>query len=109
MPEMSLTDRTLAALGSADLPLEGVQAAPRTRRRDNIGRLALVAADGAALVLAWTIVWVLFPDLEFSWWILAYMPFLALLAKAAGLYDRDQFVLHKTTLDEGPVLVGVAA
>ena len=32
-----------------------------------------------------------------------------LLAKAAGLYDRDQFVLHKTTLDEAPALVGVAA
>jgi exopolysaccharide biosynthesis polyprenyl glycosylphosphotransferase len=110
MPEMSLTDRTLAALGAADLPLEGLQAAPRTRRRDNIGRLALVTADSVALVIAWAIVSVLpFSELEFSWWIVAYMPFLALLAKAAGLYDRDQFVLHKTTLDEGPALVGVAA
>ena len=27
----------------------------------------------------------------------------------AGLYDRDQFVLHKTTLDEAPVLVAVVA
>ena len=32
-----------------------------------------------------------------------------LLAKSAGLYDRDQYVLHKTTLDEGPSLLGVAA
>ena len=37
------------------------------------------------------------------------LPFFVLLAKMAGLYDRDQFILHKTTLDEGPALVAVAA
>ena len=36
-------------------------------------------------------------------------PLYVLLTKAAGLYDRDQFVLHKTTLDEAPALVAVAA
>ena len=39
----------------------------------------------------------------------AFLPVFVLLAKMAGLYDRDQYVLHKTTLDEAPALVGVAA
>jgi exopolysaccharide biosynthesis polyprenyl glycosylphosphotransferase len=42
-------------------------------------------------------------------WAIAYLPSYALLAKMAGLYDRDQFVLHKTTLDEAPTLVATAA
>ncbi|MEA2331497.1 MAG: hypothetical protein QOH58_1635 [Thermoleophilaceae bacterium] len=110
MPETSLTDRTLAAIGALELPLDEAQLQQRARRRDNIGRLALVAADMVAVVVAWLIVSVLpFSELVFSWWVAAYLPFYALLAKAAGLYDRDQFVLHKTTLDEAPSLVGVAA
>ena len=107
---MSVTDRTLAALGAAELPFDEAQVSGRTRRRDRIGRLALVAADCLAVLIAWAVVSVLpFSELVFSWWVVAYMPFFMLLAKAAGLYDRDQFVLHKTTLDEAPALVGVAA
>src|SRR5215218_1840563 len=110
MHEMSLTDRTLAAIETTELPIEQLDAAPRTRRRDSVGRLALVTADVLAVALAWLIVWVLpFSGLVWSYWVLAYPPFFMLLAKAAGLYDRDQFVLHKTTLDEGPALVSVAA
>jgi exopolysaccharide biosynthesis polyprenyl glycosylphosphotransferase len=45
----------------------------------------------------------------FTAWVVAFLPLYALLAKMAGLYDRDQFVLHKTTLDEAPTLVAVAA
>ena len=37
------------------------------------------------------------------------LPLFVLLAKTAGLYDRDQFVLHKTTLNEAPVLVAVTS
>jgi hypothetical protein len=110
MHEMSLTDRTLAALRDAELPLDENQVSQRTRRRDAVGRTALVAADVVAVAVAWLIVLILpFSDLVWSPWVLAYPPFFMLLAKAAGLYDRDQFVLHKTTLDEGPALVSVAA
>ncbi len=107
---MSVTDRTLAALEAAELPFDEPRLSGRTRRRDRIGRLALVGADCLAVLIAWAVVSVLpFSELVFSWWVVAYMPFFMLLAKAAGLYDRDQFVLHKTTLDEAPALVGVAA
>jgi exopolysaccharide biosynthesis polyprenyl glycosylphosphotransferase len=110
MHETSLTERTLAAIGAADLPLETLELPQRARHRDTVGRLLLAAADAVSLVVAWFIVSILpFSELLFTWWVVAYMPFFALLAKAAGLYDRDQFVLHKTTLDEAPKIVGVAA
>ena len=42
-------------------------------------------------------------------WAFAVLPLYALIAKTAGLYDRDNFVIHKTTLDEAPVLVAVVS
>jgi FlaA1/EpsC-like NDP-sugar epimerase len=35
-------------------------------------------------------------------------PFVVLVSKVAGLYDRDELLLNKTTLDEVPALFGVA-
>ncbi|HEX3278557.1 MAG TPA: sugar transferase [Thermoleophilaceae bacterium] len=110
MPQTSLTERTLAALAPGELGWEELESPQRARRRDAVGRLALLTADALAVVAAWLIVASLpFSSLHVTWWIAAYVPFFALVAKAAGLYDRDQFVLHKTTLDEAPKLVGVAA
>jgi exopolysaccharide biosynthesis polyprenyl glycosylphosphotransferase len=110
MPEMSLTDRTLAAIGAVELPVEQLESPLQARRRDTIGRLALVGADVIAVVVATFVVTVLpFSEAEFTPWVIAYLPFYALLAKMAGLYDRDQFVLHKTTLDEAPRMVATAA
>ena len=110
MPETSLPERIAPALSAAELRLDEVDVPLRARRREIAGRLALAAADIVAVTAALLIVSVL-PVIEarFTAWILAFIPLFALLAKAAGLYDRDQVVLHKTTLDEAPVLVAVAA
>jgi exopolysaccharide biosynthesis polyprenyl glycosylphosphotransferase len=110
MPEMSLTDRTLAAIGAVELPVEQLESPPQARRRDTIGRLALAGADSVAVLVATLAVTILpFSEAELTPWVIAYLPFYALLAKMAGLYDRDQFVLHKTTLDEVPRMVATAA
>jgi exopolysaccharide biosynthesis polyprenyl glycosylphosphotransferase len=110
MPVTKLTEPTAAALGAPELPREGVDLRPSARRRDTIGRLGLVAADMVAVVLSMFVVTVLpFSEAVFTAWVVAFLPLYALLAKMAGLYDRDQFVLHKTTLDEAPALVAVAA
>jgi exopolysaccharide biosynthesis polyprenyl glycosylphosphotransferase len=107
---MSLTDRALAAVGADEVPLESIEPSLRARRRDRVGLFALLTADVLAVAVAWLIVSVLpFSDLVYSTWIWVYPPLFLLLAKAAGLYDRDPQVLHKTTLDEGPALVSVAA
>ena len=110
MPETSLPERIAPVLSAAELRLDEVDVPLRARRREIAGRLALAAADIVAVTAALLIVSAL-PVIEarFTAWIFAFIPLFALLAKAAGLYDRDQVVLHKTTLDEAPVLLAVAA
>jgi exopolysaccharide biosynthesis polyprenyl glycosylphosphotransferase len=110
MPDGTLSPRPLAAPATAEPRPVGLDLSQGARRRDTVGRLALFAADTAAVVVSMFLV-TLFPfsDAVFLAWVIAFLPLFALLAKMAGLYDRDQFVLHKTTLDEAPALVAVAA
>jgi exopolysaccharide biosynthesis polyprenyl glycosylphosphotransferase len=108
MTDTTLTDRTLATLATADLQLEERDLPLPARRREAIGRLALVAADMIAVAGSMLVVAAL-SGARVTLWLVALLPFYALLAKMAGLYDRDQFVLHKTTLDEAPALLAVAA
>lgn len=105
---LRLSDANLATLSTADLPFEDFDLRPRSRRREGIGRLALFAADATALAVAMEIVSAL-GGARLTLWAFVLLPFYWLLAKTAGLYDRDQFVLQKTTLDEAPALLAVAA
>jgi exopolysaccharide biosynthesis polyprenyl glycosylphosphotransferase len=108
MAEMGVTERTLSARAAAQ-PIDDQFALPRrARRRELAGRVALVAADMLGAVSSMLIV-AATSGAKFTIWAIALLPMYALLAKMAGLYDRDQFVLHKTTLDEAPALVAVAA
>ena len=113
MPDTHLTDAeladlTLARLAVADPPPEPMGQHLRARRREGVARLALVAADLSAVTVSLLAVAAL-SDARLTLWLAVLLPFYLLLSKAAGLYDRDQYVLHKTTLDEAPVLVAVAA
>ena len=108
MSDLSVTSQPLGGLASVSLPIEQVDLPVPTSHRDAIGRAALVGADlvavaAALLLVAGTTAAALTPSL------LALLPLFVLLAKMAGLYDRDQHLLHKTTLDEGPTLLAVAA
>ena len=105
---MSQSDRTLVTMTGAATALDDVDLPLRARRREAIGRLALLAADAIAVAGSLLLVAVL-TDARFTPWVAALVPTFALVAKMAGLYDRDQFVLLKTTLDEAPTLVAVAA
>jgi exopolysaccharide biosynthesis polyprenyl glycosylphosphotransferase len=70
--------------------------------------VALVAADMIAVTSS-KLIMAAASGARFTIWAVVLLPLFALLAKAGGLYDRDQFVLHKTTLDEAPALLAVAA
>jgi exopolysaccharide biosynthesis polyprenyl glycosylphosphotransferase len=109
MPEPSLTDdRTWATRTVIDLPLQEIDLPASARRRETLGRLGLLTADAVAVAGALAIVSAL-TGARFTLWVPALLPLFALLAKTAGLYDRDPFVLHKTTLDETPALLAVGA
>ena len=63
-----------------------------------------MASASAALWLGLT---VLGSD-RFAWPALILLPLLVVLAKSLGLYDRDEHVIRKTTLDEAPRLFQLA-
>ena len=76
--------------------------------RDTVLRRALGLADVAAAYLALLLVLGLVPgnepvQLRLTGLLIA--PFIVLAAKAIGLYDRDQHILRKTTIDEAPSIL----
>ncbi len=80
-------------------------------RRDALFRRALLAADTVAIIAALVLTVVLSSrrvPLHLTWESLAGVPLLLVGAKLLGLYDRDETLLRKTTLDEAPKLFQLA-
>ncbi len=78
-------------------------------RRDALFRRSLAVADIFAVVGAFLLILVVSPrSLDLHWAALAEIPILLIAAKMTGLYDRDETLLRKTTLDEAPRLFQLA-
>ena len=77
-------------------------------RRDVLARRSLAAADLVAAVFALTIAITVLGHDGLSLAALASLPFVLVVSKIMGLYDRDERLLHRTTLDEAPALFQVA-
>jgi exopolysaccharide biosynthesis polyprenyl glycosylphosphotransferase len=82
--------------------------APLPTRRDAVFRRSLALADvtaalGGLVVLGWATHRSLAPAS------IASVPLIVVLAKLAGRYDHDEVVLRKSTLDEAPQLMVLAA
>ena len=77
--------------------------------RDALFRRALLIADVVAIVGAFVLT-VAFSarSLQLTWACAAALPILLVCSKLFGLYDRDETLLRKTTLDEAPKLLHVA-
>jgi exopolysaccharide biosynthesis polyprenyl glycosylphosphotransferase len=78
------------------------------RRRDSLYRRSLGIADMWAIGVSLLISGVAFGDDRLTVATLAIPLLFVVLVKAMGLYDRDEHLLHKTTLDEVPTLFGIA-
>jgi exopolysaccharide biosynthesis polyprenyl glycosylphosphotransferase len=77
--------------------------------RDALLRRMLVLADVTAVIGAFLLTVELSSrSLQLTWAVVVGLPILLVGAKLAGLYDRDEALLHKTTLDEAPKLFQVA-
>src|SRR5215831_16647540 len=87
---------------------KGVCGPAASMRRDSLFRRLLLVADAAAIVAAYLLTVALAPAAHASWVALAGVPLLLLGAKVTGLYDRDEALLRKTTLDEAPKLFQLA-
>jgi exopolysaccharide biosynthesis polyprenyl glycosylphosphotransferase len=81
-------------------------------RRDAVFRRALALSDAAALIAALVITAGVSSAISLGivprWYSLAAIPILWLAAKILGLYDRDELLLRKTTLDEVPTVFQLA-
>jgi exopolysaccharide biosynthesis polyprenyl glycosylphosphotransferase len=77
--------------------------------RDALFRRSLLAADVVAIVGAFVLLAQLSSrSLQLTWVSVCGLLTLLVGAKVFGLYDRDEVLLHKTTLDEAPKLFHVA-
>src|SRR3984957_11558996 len=78
-------------------------------RRDALFRRLLVVADVVAIVGAFLLtVGLSRRSVGLTWAAVAGVPVLVVCAKLTGLYDRDETLLRKTTLDEAPKLFQLA-
>ena len=76
--------------------------------RDSTRRWLLAGADVAGVAVAYLGVWLLVPPagtIADRLALLAALPLWVLLNKLLGLYDRDDKVIHKSTLDELPKIL----
>jgi exopolysaccharide biosynthesis polyprenyl glycosylphosphotransferase len=78
------------------------------RARDALFRRSLAVADVLSVAIALVVGAVVFGDDQLRLAALAVPPAFVVLVKSLGLYDRDEHLLHKSTLDELPALFGLA-
>jgi exopolysaccharide biosynthesis polyprenyl glycosylphosphotransferase len=96
------SDRTTTQRKRARTPAE------TTLFRDSIFRRALALADALAVVAALLVSAVILGDDSLTLGSIAVPVIFVGVAKAMGLYDRDQHLLHRTTLDELPALFALS-
>jgi exopolysaccharide biosynthesis polyprenyl glycosylphosphotransferase len=77
--------------------------------RDAVYRRLLAVADLIAAAAAFVIAVPVLGNDALGIGVLAAIPMVVLVCKLTGLYDRDEHLLHKTTLDEAPAVFRVAA
>jgi exopolysaccharide biosynthesis polyprenyl glycosylphosphotransferase len=93
----------------ANAPIAESRGLAASMLRDSIFRRTLVVADTLAILSAFLVTIALSSkSLQLTWASVAGLPILLLGAKIFGLYDRDDALLRKTTLEEAPKLFQVA-
>jgi exopolysaccharide biosynthesis polyprenyl glycosylphosphotransferase len=103
--------RRLGPLGTlrASAPIAESRGSSASILRDSVFRRTLVVADTLAILSAFLVTIALSSkSLQLTWASIAGLPILLGGAKIFGLYDRDDALLRKTTLEEAPRLFQVA-
>ncbi len=98
-----------AAEGPGAERVAGEAGAGRTAQREAFFRRLLAAADLTAATVAFLITVAGLGGDALGVWALIAIAMVVPVCKLAGLYDRDEHLLHKTTLDEAPSVFRVAA
>jgi exopolysaccharide biosynthesis polyprenyl glycosylphosphotransferase len=88
-------------------PIREGERAAETVDRDALHRRSLAVADMVSAAAVLTVA-ILVGGATPRFGVIAILPLIVLISKVVGLYDRDEHVLHKTTLDETPKIFHVA-
>lgn len=96
------------AQGMAQVRNEPASGIDLAQRRDSLFRRSLGVADMWAVSLALVSSAALLGDDRLTLGAIAVPVLFVAVAKITGLYDRDEHLLHRTTLDEAPALFGLA-
>jgi len=86
----------------------GEPASTDVRKRDAVFRRLLGVADVLAAGSALLVVFALSSGYQLMPAAVLALPFVVVLSKLLGLYDRDELLLHKATLDEAPGIFQLA-
>jgi exopolysaccharide biosynthesis polyprenyl glycosylphosphotransferase len=86
-------------------PIVDVDSSPATTLRERRHRRILAAADALAVVVSLLVAFGPPGSHAFGWMSLLGVPVAIVASNLFGLYDRDELVLHKTTLDEAPKIL----
>src|SRR4051794_14946286 len=78
---------------------------PGVSKRDRLFRRGLVVADALAAAVALIVGISVIGDDSLRPLAAVFVPLTVLVSKSIGLYDRDELLLHKTTLDDVPALL----
>ena len=77
-------------------------------RRDRTFRRSLAVADVVAAALSLGLCAVVFGDLRLQAPAVLALPLVVVAGKLQGIYDRDELLVNKTTIDQAPQLLGLA-
>jgi exopolysaccharide biosynthesis polyprenyl glycosylphosphotransferase len=96
-----------AALRRPAAITEGATGA-QVKVREGLYRRSLAIADALSALVALVVIVSWAADAGLQPWVLAAAPVAVLVNKIGGLYERDELVLKKTTLDEAPALLQIS-
>lgn len=94
---------------AAELGEDLAEGAPRAADRDGLRRRLLAVADVVAAATAFLVTVTLLGHGSLGVGVAIAVAMVVPICKVAGLYDRDDLLLNKTTLDEAPAVFRVAS
>lgn len=113
-PPGSLPGRMARWLGRSasrraiERPITEGESHPEVARRDAIYRSSLALADVIAAAFALTLCITVLGDDRLRMLTSLALPLVVVAGKLKGLYDRDELLIHKTTIDQAPQLFQLA-
>ncbi|MDQ3632459.1 MAG: sugar transferase [Actinomycetota bacterium] len=97
-----------ASRRAAERPISEGKSHPEVARRDAIYRSSLALADVLAAAFALTLCVGVLGDDRLRMMTALALPLVVVAGKLKGLYDRDELLIHKTTIDQAPQLFQLA-